>query len=188
MASGTGIRGVPLVLIAAGGVLVYSGTENVPLGQVFSSLARGTRPPTGPGTPVLTTQGPGPAEGGTAGQEQSLTTPGGGTAAQNRALGRLMASGYGWATGQDWTALDYGWGTLESGWSNTALNGSWPDGAYGIPQAHPGNKMPKAAWPSYAGGTSSAVSQIHWGLDYIAATYGSPSKVPGWLGGSYNGY
>lgn len=186
MASGPGLRGLPLALIAGGGVLIYSGVQNVTLAQVLGAAAKGTAPPIGPGQTVNTPQ---TAQSGTAAQQLSLSTPGGGPPAQNRALGRLMAGGYGWAAGDNWAALDHGWGVLESGWSNVAQNGTFPDGAYGIPQAHPGNKMPQAAWPKSAGGSSSAVAQIAWGLRYIRDTYGSPAQVPGWLGGSsYSGY
>jgi hypothetical protein len=79
-----------------------------------------------------------------------------------------------WATGTqwaDWVAL---W-DQESGWNQYASNPS--SGAYGIPQSLPYTKMPKAAWPASAGGSSSVTSQIQWGISYIAATYGSPSAA-----------
>jgi cell wall-associated NlpC family hydrolase len=41
------IPGLPVAFIAAGGVLVFSGVENTPVGTVLRSLARGQAPPKG---------------------------------------------------------------------------------------------------------------------------------------------
>lgn len=68
----------------------------------------------------------------------------------------------------------------ESHWNVYAYNAS--SGAYGIPQALPGNKMASAGsdW------ATSAKTQIIWGLGYIQARYGSPcgawthSEESGW--------
>jgi hypothetical protein len=62
----------------------------------------------------------------------------------------------------------------ESGWNQFAENAS---GAYGIPQALPYNKMPQAAWPASAGGSSDPSAQISWGLGYIKNTYGTPCNA-----------
>jgi len=64
----------------------------------------------------------------------------------------------------------------ESGWNQFAENAS---GAYGIPQALPFNKMPQAAWPASAGGSSDPSAQISWGLGYIKSTYGTPCNAWG---------
>jgi len=56
----------------------------------------------------------------------------------------------------------------ESGWRWNAENTS--SGAYGIPQALPGSKMSTAG----ADWQSNPVTQIKWGLGYIAERYGSP--------------
>ena len=45
-----------------------------------------------------------------------------------------------------------------------------PSGAYGIPQALPGSKMASVG----ADWRDNAVTQIKWGLGYIADRYGSP--------------
>ena len=58
----------------------------------------------------------------------------------------------------------------ESGWDTSAYNSS---GAYGIPQALPGNKM-SSAGPDWR---HNAHTQIRWGLRYIANRYGSPSHA-----------
>ena len=56
----------------------------------------------------------------------------------------------------------------ESGWNVSASNPS--SGAYGIPQALPGDKMASAG-PDWQ---TNAETQIKWGLQYIDSTYGSP--------------
>ena len=68
----------------------------------------------------------------------------------------------------------------ESGWNYRASNRS--SGAYGIPQALPGNKMAKfgSDWQT------NPATQIKWGLDYIEGRYGTPcaawshSQSTGW--------
>ena len=71
-----------------------------------------------------------------------------------------------------WTQWQYRWLNLlwsrESSWNVHASNPY--SGAYGIPQAVPGSKMASAG----ANWTSSARTQIRWGLKYIKAMYGSP--------------
>lgn len=77
------------------------------------------------------------------------------------------------------TCLNLLW-TRESGWRYNAYNRS--SGAYGIPQALPGSKMGTIAsdW------RTNPVTQVRWGLRYIAGRYGSPcaawrhSQVYGW--------
>jgi hypothetical protein len=58
----------------------------------------------------------------------------------------------------------------ESGWNVAASN---PSGAYGIPQALPGNKMASAG-PNWQ---TNAKTQIIWGLGYISGRYGTPCKA-----------
>jgi hypothetical protein len=93
----------------------------------------------------------------------------GGTPAQNRALGIRMCRDRGWSSGQcdDLVKL---W-NKESGWDHRAYNSS--SGATGIPQALPGSKMASKGsdW------RTNPRTQIAWGLDYIASTYGSPSNA-----------
>ncbi|WP_434168947.1 CHAP domain-containing protein [Clavibacter michiganensis] len=70
----------------------------------------------------------------------------------------------------------------ESGWNPLAENTS--SGAFGIPQALPGNKMASAGddWQT------NAITQVKWGLDYIRDKYGTPcsawfqwqTRVPHW--------
>jgi hypothetical protein len=60
----------------------------------------------------------------------------------------------------------------ESGWNQFATNPT--SGAYGIPQALPFNKMPMAAWPGWAGGSSNPTAQITWMWNYMNQVYGGP--------------
>lgn len=56
----------------------------------------------------------------------------------------------------------------ESGWNASAENPG--SGAYGIPQALPGDKMASAG----ADWQTDAETQVRWGVGYIDSTYGSP--------------
>jgi hypothetical protein len=78
----------------------------------------------------------------------------------------MAASKYGWNS-SEFSCLDALW-SRESGWDSSAQNAS--SGAYGIPQALPGSKMATfgSDW------ASNPATQIAWGLDYIANSYGSP--------------
>ena len=80
-------------------------------------------------------------------------------------IARALLATYGWS-GDQFGCLDSLW-MRESHWNVHAAN---PSGAYGIPQALPGSKMSSAGsdWQN------NAVTQIKWGLGYIADRYGSP--------------
>ena len=71
-----------------------------------------------------------------------------------------------------WTSWQFHYLNLlwmrESGWNRFACNHS--SGAYGIPQAVPGDKM-AAAGPNWR---TSARTQIIWGMGYIKSRYGDP--------------
>jgi hypothetical protein len=56
----------------------------------------------------------------------------------------------------------------ESGWNHRAKNPS--SGAYGIPQAYPGDKMKSAG----ADWRNNPATQIKWGLGYIEGRYDNP--------------
>jgi uncharacterized protein YabE (DUF348 family) len=95
-----------------------------------------------------------------------------------RSAARALAAERGWGESQ-FTCLDRLW-TRESGWRVDADNPS--SSAYGIPQALPGSKMASAG----ADWRTNAVTQIEWGLGYIAGRYGTPcgawakSQAAGW--------
>lgn len=86
------------------------------------------------------------------------------TVAEAKAYAKAAMQAYGWTSDDEWTALEKLW-TRESGWSWSAENKS--SGAYGIPQALPGDKMG-------TGWHDNAAVQIAWGLYYIRQTYGDP--------------
>ncbi|MCF4119940.1 G5 domain-containing protein [Antribacter sp. KLBMP9083] len=112
----------------------------------------------------------------------STTTSSGATtgpvmAGSAREIGQQLAAARGW-TGEQWTCLDLLF-QRESGWNPYASN---PSGAYGIPQALPGDKMATVA----ADWRTNPATQITWGLNYIAGRYGTPcgawghSESAGW--------
>jgi hypothetical protein len=84
----------------------------------------------------------------------------------NKAIGCSLLGSFGFGTGQ-MSCLEPLW-ERESGWNERAANSG--SGAYGIPQALPGNKMAKygSDWET------NPVTQVKWGLDYIKGTYGTP--------------
>jgi hypothetical protein len=81
---------------------------------------------------------------------------------------------YGWTVASQYSSLNSLW-TKESGWRWNALNSS--SGAYGIPQALPGNKMAANGPDWNAPSSSSGFTQIRWGLDYIKGRYGTPAAA-----------
>jgi hypothetical protein len=86
--------------------------------------------------------------------------------ASAQAFAASQLTSHGWDSGQMGCLVDL-W-NRESGWRYNADNSS--SGAYGIPQALPGSKM------ATIGGDwqTNPQTQIIWGLDYIARSYGSP--------------
>jgi len=83
-----------------------------------------------------------------------------------RSVARELVAARGWGAGQ-FSCLDSLW-TKESGWKLHADNPT--SSAFGIPQALPGSKMASAGsdW------RTNPVTQIRWGLGYIAGSYGTP--------------
>jgi hypothetical protein len=84
----------------------------------------------------------------------------------NRAIGCALLLEAGFELDQ-MPCLDRLW-TKESGWNHKSQNPS--SGAYGIPQALPGDKM--AAYGS--DWQTNPVPQIKWGLNYIENRYNTP--------------
>ena len=95
-----------------------------------------------------------------------------------RAIAQAMLADYGWGSDQ-FSCLDSLW-QRESNWNPQARNPY--SGAYGIPQALPGEKMASAGsdWQT------NPATKIKWGLGYIKDRYGSPcaawehSQSVGW--------
>ncbi len=104
-----------------------------------------------------------------------FVTPDPGTA---QAIAYDMVLARGW--GDDQFACLVSLWNRESGWRVDAYNAS--SGAYGIPQALPGNKMASAG----ADWETNPATQISWGLGYIEGRYGNPcgawghSESNGW--------
>ena len=102
-------------------------------------------------------------------------TPDPGTA---QAVAWEMLQGMGW--GQDQFDCLVALWNRESGWNVYAHNAS--SGAYGIPQALPGDKMASAG----ADWATNPATQVSWGLSYIAGRYATPcgawehSETVGW--------
>jgi uncharacterized protein YabE (DUF348 family) len=94
-----------------------------------------------------------------------------------QAIAKKLAAQRGWGDDQ-FSCLFQMW-TNESNWRVNAEN---PSGAYGIPQALPGDKM--AAYG--ADWQTNPTTQIKWGLDYIAGRYDTPCGA--WDFWQANGY
>jgi hypothetical protein len=77
-----------------------------------------------------------------------------------------MMSSFGFPPQTYFSCLNNIW-TRESNWIYNAEN---PSGAYGIPQALPGDKMASAG-PNWM---TDPTTQIRWGLGYIKGRYGTP--------------
>lgn len=143
---------------SAGGASSGAGST----GGSGSSGGSATAPPTG-----------GSGGGGASAPAGPVMTP---AQAQSHARGAIGA--YGWGDDQ-FSCLVSLW-NRESGWRVEALNPY--SGAYGIPQALPGEKMASAG-PDWR---TNGATQIAWGLSYISSRYGSPcgawahSEKTGW--------
>jgi hypothetical protein len=83
------------------------------------------------------------------------------------AIGKELLPSFGFNQTTQWDCLYNLW-MRESGWNVYAENVS--SGAYGIPQAYPGNKMASVAsdW------RTDPTTQIKWGLGYIVGRYVTP--------------
>lgn len=160
-----GISGTSIFIVLVGSVLAYSGLKGKGVGTTVKAFLAGQAPGGQPDS-GLAIMDSGTV---TAPPGNVVGLPSGGSAATNKALGRMLAAPYGWSTGPEWAALETLW-DHESNWSNTAEN---PSGAYGIPQALPASKLPAAGQKPI----SSAAAQISWGLTYIKQRYGTPSAA-----------
>jgi hypothetical protein len=138
------------------------------------------------GTPKLATR-PVASSGSTSSPPSSSSPTGGGnpppvvtatapTPGTNRSIAWNMMPSFNFDPKSQFNCLDPLW-NQESGWNQFAENAT--SLAYGIPQALPFNKMPQAAWPASAGGSSSPSAQINWGLGYIKSVYGTPCNAWG---------
>jgi hypothetical protein len=111
-------------------------------------------------------QAAGGTSGGAASTVAAAPPPDPGTA---QSIAYNMLSSFGWSPGTYFSCLNNIY-TRESGWRYNAENAS---GAYGIPQALPGDKMATAGsdW------MTNPATQIKWGLGYIQSRYGDPCSA-----------
>lgn len=117
----------------------------------------------------------GTSSGGAASTVAAAPPPDPGTA---QSIAYNMLSSFGWSPGTYFSCLNNIY-TRESGWRYNAENAS---GAYGIPQALPGDKMASAGsdW------MTNPATQIKWGLGYIQERYGDPCSA--WAFWEAHGY
>src|SRR6202050_5582190 len=115
-----GVPGLPVAIIAVGGILTWSGIYNQSLTNTLGSLIQGKPPTAGAQnvTSVVAPVTPGTGEANPNALGQAVISGSGGTPAANKALGLLMAAAYGW-TGTEWEYLESGW-QEESGWHHLA--------------------------------------------------------------------
>jgi hypothetical protein len=199
------VSGLAVAYTALGGVILWSGIKGETLTNTVKGLASGQVPaanqqPIGspslgitPGTSTAAnTAANTSAKGvGASGPVTASTV----TSIQNYALARMIASTYGWGTGQEFASVTE-LINAESGGNSLARNAS---GAFGIAQAlgHGtantagtyGNEYGNYGVPdstSKAANSGSASAQLIWMMAYIKATYGDPVKA--WAFHVQNGY
>lgn len=173
------VDGPGIAAITVGIVFLYGGVKGYSPLKAFENLVQGKHPNEGQTQTPLTASNPNQPNSGV-GIFTGTTSASG-----NQGIAQQLAiqMGHGdWTTGKqwsDWVALWNG----ESGWSATAKNPT--SGAYGIPQSLPADKMASAG----ADWQTNPATQIKWGIDYIASTYGSPSAAySAWLSRSPHWY
>lgn len=172
-----------LLLTGGGALIAYAGIKGKGVGAAAREVIQGQSPgKAAPGAQIQgATYGPGvAATAHAAGTTPAQAAPSTARVAKNQAIGRTLATAYGWGFGSQWNSLVALW-NQESGWNNYAYNTN--GGATGIPQALPHTKMPRIAWLPSQGGAASATAQITWGLAYIKATYGDPNTAWGGYAG-----
>ena len=188
------VSGAGLAAAVAGAVFVYGGLKGKSPLAALQSLIRGQDPRLNPQTSGLAVG----TSGGPVTSNPRLGTgpgnPNSGSALDHQNIAHGLMHSYGWDTVEEWADLVQLW-NQESGWSNTAdtrVSGAGGDNAqstvfaYGIAQARPATKYPKAGQPPDLGGKADAKTQIVWGMNYIKARYHSP--VMAWAHEQANGW
>lgn len=157
--------GIGIAATAIGAIFIYGGIKGYSPLKAFGNLLTGQNPNQGQSASLLSssTNSSGP----------DFTVTSGGDANANKTLAKQLANQMGhvdWTSGQMWADWDALW-TQESGWRVDATNPQ--SGAYGIPQSLPASKMASAGsdWKT------NPATQIKWGIQYIAGTYGNPSNA-----------
>ena len=174
--------GPGIAAIGVGIVFLYGGIKGYSPIKAFQNLIQGKNPNEGQTLSTLVSA-ESSSSGGTSGDTSGIT--GGGSAAKNQAAAKKLAIAMGhsdWTTGKQWSDWVLLWNG-ESGWSEKAYNAG--SGATGIPQSLPGSKMASAG----ADWKTNAVTQMKWGIGYIADRYQNPSNAYAqWLARSPHWY
>jgi hypothetical protein len=157
------IDGPGLAAVSVGLVFIYGGVKGYSPIKAFENIITGKNPNENQSnTSLVNSSGSnGSSSGG------NVANPTSNTAAANQATAKQLATNMGhsdWTTGQEWSDWVALW-NQESGWSITAANPT--STARGIAQNLQGYGS------DYLEGN--AVSQITWGINYIAQRYGNPS-------------
>lgn len=167
-AGATAVLGVACLVGAAampGSEPVSGGGDGISVADIAEAEAQGY------GTSLVSASDPGRG-GGFAATAVDPNNP-----AELKAIAAEMIPAYGWGAAE-MNCLDLLW-EKESDWDPFAVNPS--SGAYGIPQSWPAEKLATAGddW------RTNPVTQMTWGMDYIAAAYGDPCVAWNQHGGSY---
>lgn len=183
-----GINGVSIAVLAGGVIILISGLTNKRISEVIRGFLKGQAPEAQVVADTSTTVGDAGSVG-SGGEHSGTSTGAGGTPSLNRAMGKLLAAPFGWAAGEQWTALDRLL-TRESGWQNDIENPS--SGAFGIGQAlghgvsgagamvhvrYPGGGTAYHMvneYPNLLANSGNAQAQILWTYNYIRQRYGNP--------------
>lgn len=180
----------PSIAVASAGVLfLYAGIKGKSVLATFQSVLTGKSPETVPASNAIS--GSSSAVNQTTGNQSAIGLASGGTVSgtssiQNMGLAQLVASTYGWGSGQEFADLTH-LINQESGGNPNARN---PSGAYGIAQAlgHGTASTAGSAANEYGGygvpdatcraaNSGDAQAQLIWMMAYIKTTYGDPVRA-----------
>jgi hypothetical protein len=156
------VSGTEFAVGGLGVLLIWSGISNKGFLTSVRDVVQGVEPTAGPKQNLFTPT----ASASSTSEEETAMPVGGGSDAQNAALGQQMAGAYGWDSGSEWEALN-NIVMAESGWNDEAANPS--SDARGIAQNINGWSQ------SYQEGN--AAQQIAWLLQYIKQWYGDPETA-----------
>lgn len=151
------LNAAALAYCVGGGLILYSGIKGATLADTVSSVLSGNLTLKN-SEPITTSNGSSPVT------DTTIVNPASNTASANQALAKQLAIKLGhsdWTTGPQWAAWVKLW-NQESNWSITAANPN--SNARGIAQNINGYNN-----TDYKQGD--AVSQITWGINYIAQDY-----------------
>ena len=159
------LDGPGIAAIGIGAVFLWGGIKGYSPLKAFQNLVQGNNPNTGQSSAALAN----PITANVTSGGINVSNPTTNSASANQALAKQLAINMGysdWTTGQQWSDWVALW-NQESGWNIDAANPT--SSARGIAQNINGYSS------DYLEGN--AVSQITWGINYIAGRYGNPSAA-----------